>query len=101
MRQTDGVTDSDVRQTVGRADIEAARELLGDVARLTPVETSRPLSERVGGPVALKCENLQRAGSFKIRGAYVRVARLSDAERAPRVVAGRGGKPGQGVPPPA
>ena len=35
----------------------------------TPVQGSRPLGERVGGPVRLKCENLQRAGSFKIRGA--------------------------------
>ena len=66
---------------VTRADIEAAREVLTDVSRLTPVEGSRPLSERVGGPVLLKCENLQRAGSFKIRGAYVRISRLSDDER--------------------
>jgi len=82
---------------VTRADIEAARDLLGDVARLTPVEGSRPLSERVGGPVALKCENLQRAGSFKIRGAYVRIARLSDDERAHGVVAASAGNHAQGV----
>src|SRR3954466_6918360 len=96
--QTEAMTDIDVGATVvTRADIEAAREVLGDVARLTPVETSRPLSERVGGPVALKCENLQRAGSFKIRGAYVRIARLSDAERARGVVAASAGNHAQGV----
>jgi threonine dehydratase len=96
--QTDGMTDIDVgASVVTRADIETARDLLGDVARLTPVETSRPLSERVGGPVALKCENLQRAGSFKIRGAYVRIARLTDADRARGVVAASAGNHAQGV----
>jgi threonine dehydratase len=82
---------------VTRADIESARDLLGDVARRTPVEGSRPLSERVGGPVALKCENLQRAGSFKIRGAYVRIARLTDDERGHGVVAASAGNHAQGV----
>src|SRR3954453_10671959 len=92
------MTDIDVGATmVTRADIEAAREVLGDVARLTPVETSRPLSYWVAGPVSLKCENLQRTGSFKIRGAYVRIARLSDAERAGGVVAASAGNHAQGV----
>jgi threonine dehydratase len=92
------VTQSPERtREVTRADIEAARDVLGDVARLTPVEGSRPLSERVGGPVWLKCENLQRAGSFKIRGAYVRISRLSDEERAHGVVAASAGNHAQGV----
>jgi threonine dehydratase len=92
------MTDTDVgSDVVRRADIEAAREVLGDVARLTPLEGSRPLSERVGGPVALKCENLQRAGSFKIRGAYVRIARLSAEERSRGVVAASAGNHAQGV----
>jgi threonine dehydratase len=91
------VSDSGVDGLVTRADVEAARAMLGDVARRTPVETSRPLSERVGGPVSLKCENLQRAGSFKIRGAYVRIARLSDEERARGVVAASAGNHAQGV----
>src|SRR4051795_632397 len=82
---------------VTRADVEAAHEVLTDVSRLTPVEGSRPLSELVGGPVALKCENLQRAGSFKIRGAYVRIARLTDAERGRGVVAASAGNHAQGV----
>src|SRR6202451_556647 len=64
-------------------DIVAARALLRDGVSTTPVLYSRVLSELAGGPVYLKCENLQRTGSFKVRGAYTRIARLSDAERAP------------------
>ncbi len=51
----------------------------------------------VGGPVLLKCENLQRTGSFKIRGAYVRMANLSEEERARGVVAASAGNHAQGV----
>jgi threonine dehydratase len=91
------VTDTEVGALVRRSDIEAARLVLGDIARRTPVEGSRPLSERLGGPVWLKCENLQRAGSFKIRGAYVRIARLSDEQRAHGVVAASAGNHAQGV----
>jgi threonine dehydratase len=78
-------------------DVRAARELLAGVSRVTPLEGSRPLGARVGGPVHLKCENLQRAGSFKIRGAYVRIARLSDDERSRGVVAASAGNHAQGV----
>ncbi|RIQ12649.1 threonine ammonia-lyase [Jiangella rhizosphaerae] len=83
--------------TVSMADVEAARELLRDVVRPTPLEDSRWLAGRVGGRVHLKCENLQRAGSFKIRGAYVRIARLSEQERARGVVAASAGNHAQGV----
>ena len=78
-------------------DIRAARVLLEGVARTTPLESSRPLSDAVGGEVLLKCENLQRAGSFKIRGAYVRIARLTPAERDRGVVAASAGNHAQGV----
>ncbi|MDL4772287.1 MULTISPECIES: threonine ammonia-lyase [Thermomonosporaceae] len=78
-------------------DIRAARELLRGVAAPTPLIHSRALSEVIGGPVFLKCEHLQRTGSFKIRGAYVRIARLSDAERARGVVAASAGNHAQGV----
>ena len=78
-------------------EIEAARELLTGVSVVTPVEGSRPLSRKVGGEVLLKCENLQRTGSFKIRGAYVRIARLTDEERAGGVVAASAGNHAQGV----
>ena len=63
----------------------------------TPLEYSRALSDRAGGPVFLKCENLQRAGSFKIRGAYTRMSRLSDEEKARGVVAASAGNHAQGV----
>ena len=75
----------------------AARKLIQDVISDTPVLHSRVLSETVAGPVFLKCENLQRTGSFKVRGAYFRIARLSDAERARGVVAASAGNHAQGV----
>ncbi len=82
---------------VQHADVLAARELLRGIAVTTPMEGSRPLSKAVGGPVFLKCENLQRTGSFKVRGAYVRIARLTEAERAHGVVAASAGNHAQGV----
>jgi threonine dehydratase len=78
-------------------DVRAARELLADVVRVTPMERSRDLAERIGGPVLLKCENLQRTGSFKIRGAYPRIARLPAESRARGVVAASAGNHAQGV----
>jgi threonine ammonia-lyase medium form len=78
-------------------DVLAARELLEGVVRPTPLEYSRALSDRAGVEVFLKCENLQRAGSFKIRGAYTRMARLSDEEKARGVVAASAGNHAQGV----
>ena len=83
--------------TVTLADIESARKVLVGVAITTPMEESRWLSSIVGGPVLLKCENLQRTGSFKARGAYVRIARLTDEERARGVVAASAGNHAQGV----
>jgi threonine dehydratase len=79
------------------ADVVAAREVLGDVIRRTPMEPCRPLIGKIGGPVWLKCENLQRAGSYKVRGALVRISRLSPAERARGVVAASAGNHAQGV----
>ena len=78
-------------------DVQSARKLLKGVILDTPVQGSRPLSERVGGPVWFKCENLQRAGSFKIRGAYTRISRLPDEEAAHGVVAASAGNHTQGV----
>ena len=82
---------------VGLADVEAAAALIDGVVRHTPLEHSRALAERAGGPVWLKCENLQRTGSFKIRGAYTRISRLTDEERARGVVAASAGNHAQGV----
>ncbi|MEV2240012.1 threonine ammonia-lyase [Micromonospora sp. NPDC049891] len=84
-------------ELVSLDDVRAARELLDGVVRTTPLEPSRPLSAALGGPVWFKCENLQRAGSYKVRGAYVRISRLSAEERARGVVAASAGNHAQGV----
>jgi threonine dehydratase len=78
-------------------DVQAAGRILNGVVRTTPVIRSRALSELVGGAAYLKCENLQRTGSFKIRGAYVRMSRLTAEERARGVVAASAGNHAQGV----
>jgi threonine dehydratase len=83
--------------TVSLADIEAVVDLVAEAAVRTPMEESRWLQAIVGGTVLLKCENLQRTGSFKIRGGYVRLSRLSDSERARGVVAASAGNHAQGV----
>ena len=82
---------------VGLADVQAARALLAGVVAQTPIAGSRDLTARCAGPVWLKCENLQRTGSFKIRGAYNRIARLDASERARGVVAASAGNHAQGV----
>ncbi|MDX1659390.1 MAG: threonine ammonia-lyase [Nitriliruptorales bacterium] len=79
------------------AAVEEARARLDGVLQRTPIESSRVLSEHVDAPVWLKCENLQRTGSFKLRGAYNRIARLSDDERERGVVAASAGNHAQGV----
>lgn len=79
------------------ADIEAAAALLAPVIRRVPLTGARWLSERVGGPVFLAPENLQRAGSFKIRGAYTRIFRLGELARERGVVAASAGNHAQGV----
>jgi threonine dehydratase len=78
-------------------DVVAAREVLRPVIRQTLLLESSALSALLGGPVFLKCENLQRAGSFKVRGAYLRISRLTEAERARGVVAASAGNHAQGV----
>ncbi len=78
-------------------DVRGAQKMLAGVARVTPMQTSRHLSGTAGTPVHLKCENLQRTGSFKLRGAYVRIAGLSPVERAAGVVAASAGNHAQGV----
>ena len=83
--------------TVSLADIQAVAALVNEAAITTPMEQSRWLEALVEGPVLLKCENLQRTGSFKIRGAYVRLSRLSPEERARGVVAASAGNHAQGV----
>ena len=62
--------------------VKAAQRRLQNVANRTPVMTSRTLNQRVGAEVVLKCENFQRVGAFKFRGAYNTICQLSEAERA-------------------
>ena len=78
-------------------DVQNARKGLVGIVRETPLEPSRPLAALLSGPAWLKCENVQRAGSYKIRGAYTRISRLSDEERARGVVAASAGNHAQGV----
>ncbi|MDO5634985.1 MAG: threonine ammonia-lyase [Micrococcus sp.] len=82
---------------VDLAAIETAREVLGEAALNTPLLHARALGRQVGEDVYYKCENLQRAGSFKVRGAYVRMAELTEQEKARGVVAASAGNHAQGV----
>lgn len=82
---------------IGLDRIEAAAKLVGPAVRRTPLIAVRALEERAGVEVRLKCENLQRTGSFKPRGAYNRIANLPEAERARGVVAASAGNHAQGV----
>jgi threonine dehydratase len=79
------------------ADIEAARGRLAGVARETPVHASETFTRLAGRRVLLKPENLQRTGSFKIRGAFNTISSLGPAERAAGVVAASAGNHGQAV----
>jgi len=78
-------------------ELEAAQLRLEGVARVTPVYPSETLSRRAGRVVQLKAENLQRTGSFKIRGAVNTIAALRDEERAAGVIAASAGNHGQAV----
>ncbi|HVL64089.1 MAG TPA: threonine ammonia-lyase [Actinomycetota bacterium] len=82
---------------VSLEDIEEARRRLEGIAVVTPMDRSRALSDQCGGEVLIKCENLQRTGSFKIRGAYNRISRLSPDEKECGVVAASAGNHAQGV----
>jgi threonine dehydratase len=84
-------------RALDRAEIERARGRLDGIARVTPVYGSETLSRLAGRPVHLKAENLQRTGSFKIRGAVNKLAALDAAARAAGVVAASAGNHAQAV----
>lgn len=84
-------------QPVNLEDIKDAAKLLDGVIKKTPSISAGWIEKKYGVDVTFKCENLQRAGSFKIRGAYNRIARLSVAERSKGVVAASAGNHAQGV----
>jgi threonine dehydratase len=79
------------------ADVEAAAERLAGVAHRTPVVTSATFDRLLGASVFFKCENLQRAGAFKFRGAYNAISRLDPAQRRAGVVAFSSGNHAQAV----
>ena len=72
---------------VSYADVAAAARRLAGHARRTPVMSSRQVDERTGCQVFFKCENLQRIGAFKFRGAFNAIAKLTPAQRARGVLA--------------
>jgi threonine dehydratase len=90
-------TDTETPALPTADDVRAAAELLRGVAHRTPVMTSRTLDERLGAQVFFKCENLQRMGAFKFRGAYNAVSRLTEEERARGVLAYSSGNHAQAV----
>jgi threonine dehydratase len=79
------------------AGIKAARERLKGKAHRTPLATSRTLDELTGAEVFCKCENLQRGGAFKFRGAFNAISKLSEAERKAGVIAFSSGNHAQAV----
>src|SRR5216110_299268 len=79
------------------ADIAAAAERLASHAHRTPVMTSRTVNERTGAELFFKCENFQRAGAFKFRGAYNALSRLSPEERRRGVVTYSSGNHAQAI----
>jgi len=83
--------------TVKLSDIQDARKVLRDIINPTPIISDEKLSAEVGSRVYLKAECLQRAGSFKIRGAYNTISRLSEDEKKRGVVTGSAGNHAQAV----
>jgi len=91
------VSSPNISTAIDLADIRSAASRIAPYIHRTPLLTSRSLSERLGVEVRLKCENLQRAGSFKIRGAMNALLQLDDAQRRSGVVAFSSGNHAQGV----
>ena len=83
--------------TVNINDIHAARERIRDIITPTPIIADGRLSDDIGASAFLKAENLQKSGSFKIRGAYNKIVQLSDEEKQRGVIAASAGNHAQGV----
>ena len=79
------------------ADLEAAHKRLDGIVKPTPLMTSTTLDQMIGARVLIKPENLQKTGSFKIRGAFNRVAAMTDADRKRGVVAASAENHGQAL----
>jgi threonine dehydratase len=91
------MNDTALARTVGYRDIVAAAARIEGVAHRTPVATSRQFNELTGCEAYFKCENLQRMGAFKFRGAYNALSALDAASRARGVVAFSSGNHAQAV----
>src|SRR5262247_3381138 len=91
------VVDVSSNEPITFSDVLAARERLDGVANVTPVITSRTLDDLAGRSVFLKCENLQRGGAFKFRGASNTISQLSAEARSRGVLAFSSGNHAQGV----
>jgi threo-3-hydroxy-L-aspartate ammonia-lyase len=83
--------------TLQATDVAAAANRLAGVANRTPVVTSRTLDQETGAEIYFKCENFQRVGAFKFRGAYNAISRLDPQERAAGVITHSSGNHAQGV----
>jgi threonine dehydratase len=95
MTSSSGTRQADeVARRIAGGEAVHVRRIVAGLARHTPLLTSNSLSERCGGQVVLKAENLQRTGSFKLRGAVHKISRL---DRPPGVVAGSAGNHGQSL----
>src|SRR5262245_32925659 len=90
-------TSGSVATMVSFDDVKAAAQRLRGIAHRTPVVTSRLLDERLSAHLFLKCENLQRAGAFKFRGAYNALSKLAPEERARGVLAYSSGNHAQAI----
>ena len=86
-----------VESSVSARDVEAARPAVANAARRTPTLSTRTISERVGGTVVLKAENLQSTGSFKVRGTAAKLAALGEKGCAKGVVAASAGNHAQAL----
>ena len=95
MTSTPAISEAEsVARRIASGEAESARRIVSALARHTPVLSSHSLSEKCGGRVLLKAENLQRTGSFKLRGAVHKISRLG---QPPGVVAGSAGNHGQSL----
>src|SRR4029450_11808594 len=83
--------------SISHADIEAAARRLAGVAHRTPVATSSTANERTGAQLFFKCENLQRMGAFKFRGAYNALSQFTPEQRKTGVVAFSSGNHAQAI----
>ena len=86
-----------MRPQVTLEDVRRARSVIADLAIRTPIVPARSLGQPAGCEILLKAENLQRAGSFKVRGAVNKIAALSDQQKANGVIAASAGNHAQGV----